>query len=96
MKFPVMSHIAPSIPVVEETSHVHPRPSVCNPMRIQESRRVNIGNTTYIHSHVPSSSNCVPSNAFLTSHTPPNSCGTSSGNFATSHVGSAISHTVVS
>ena len=31
-------HIAPSILVVEETSHVHPRPSVSNPMRIPEPR----------------------------------------------------------
>ena len=76
-KFGGTSHIAPSIPVVEETSYVHPRPSVSNPIRIPELRRVNIGNTTYIPSHVPSSSNPVPSNAFLMTHPPPNSCGTS-------------------
>ena len=28
------SHIAPSIPVVEETSHGNPRRSVSNPMRL--------------------------------------------------------------
>ena len=32
------SHIAPSILVVEENSHIHPRPSVSNPMWILESR----------------------------------------------------------
>ena len=58
------SHITPSIPVVEAYSHVHPRPSVSNPIQIRESRCVNIGNTTYIPSHVPSSSDPVPSNAF--------------------------------
>ena len=89
-------HIAPSIPMVEETSHVHPRPSVSNPMWIQEPRQVNIGNTTYIPSHVPSSSNCVPSNAFLMSHPPPNSCGPSSPNVATIHVHSMTSRMVVS
>ena len=31
-RFGGTSHIAPSIPVVEATSHVHPRPSVSNPM----------------------------------------------------------------
>ena len=33
-RFGGTSHIAPSIPVVEATSHVHPRPSVSNPIRI--------------------------------------------------------------
>ena len=32
------SHIAPSIPVVEATSHVCPRPSVSSPIRILEPR----------------------------------------------------------
>ena len=32
------SHIAPSIPTVEATSHAHPRPSVSNHMRIPELR----------------------------------------------------------
>ena len=37
-RFGSTSHISPSIPVVEATSHVHPRPSVSNPMRISEFR----------------------------------------------------------
>ena len=32
--FGSMSHIAPSIPVVEATSHVHPRPSASSPIQI--------------------------------------------------------------
>ena len=68
-RFGSTSHITPSIPTVEASSHVHPRPSVSNPMRIPEPRLVNIGNTTYIPSHVPSS-NPVPSNAFLMTHPP--------------------------
>ena len=44
-RFGGTSHIAPSIHVVEASSHSHPRPSVSNPIRIPESRRVNIGNT---------------------------------------------------
>ena len=90
------SHIAPSIPVVEATSHVRPRPSVSSHMRIPEPRQVTIGNTTYIPSHVPSSSNPFPSNAFLTTHPPPNPRGPSGQNVATSHVHSAIANTVVS
>ena len=62
------SHIAPSILVVEASSHDHPRPSVSNPMRIPEPRRVKIGNTTYIPSHISSSLNPIPLNAFLTTH----------------------------
>ena len=37
-RFGVTSHITPSIPAVEATSHVHPRPSVSNPMWIPEPR----------------------------------------------------------
>ena len=37
-RFEGTSHIVPSILVVEETSHVHPRPSVSNPMWIPEPR----------------------------------------------------------
>ena len=44
-RFGGTSDIAPSIPVVEASSHAHPRPSVSNLIRIPESRRVNIGNT---------------------------------------------------
>ena len=64
-------HIAPSILTVEATSHVRPRPNVSSHMCIPKTRRVNIGNTTYIPSHVPSSSIPTPSNAFLTTLPPP-------------------------
>ena len=37
-RFGSTSHIAPSIPVVEATSHVHPKPSVSTHMRIPEPR----------------------------------------------------------
>ena len=37
-RFRSTSHIAPSIPVVEATSHVHPKPSVNSHMRIPELR----------------------------------------------------------
>ena len=37
-RFGGTSHIAPSILVVEATSHVHPRPSVINPIRIPKPR----------------------------------------------------------
>ena len=90
------SHIAPSIHVVEASSHAHPRPSVSNPIQIPESRRLNIGNTNYIPSHVPSSSTPIPSNSFLTTHSPPNSHGISGRNTATSHIHSNPIHTIVS
>ena len=79
------SHIATSIPVVEATSHVHPRPVVIIPIRIPEPRRVTIGNTTYITSRVPPSS--IP---------PPHSHGPSSQNVATSHVRTAATRVVMS
>ena len=82
--------------MVEASSHAPPRPSVSNPIQIPGPRQVNIGNTTYIPSHVPSSSNPVPLNAFLTSHPPPSSRGPSSRNVATSHVYFVTSHTIVS
>ena len=72
-RFGSTSHITLSIPMVEASSHVRPRPSVSNPMWIPEPRRVNIGNTTYIPSHVPLSLNPTPSNAFLTTLPPPHS-----------------------
>ena len=37
-RFGNMSHIAPSIPAVEVTSHVHPRPSASSPIRIPDPR----------------------------------------------------------
>ena len=37
-RFGSTSHIAPYIPVVEATSHVHPRPSDSIPIRILEPR----------------------------------------------------------
>ena len=95
-RFGSTSHISPSIPVVEATSHVHPRPSVSSHMRILEPIWVTIGNTTYIPSHVPSSSNPTPSNAFLTTLRPPHSHGPSGRNFTTSHVHTTTTHTVVS
>ena len=90
------SHIAPSIPVVEATSHVHPRPSASSHIWIPELRRVTIGITSYIPSHVPSSSNPTPLNAFLTTLPPPHSRGPSSWNVPTSHVLTATVRTVVS
>ena len=57
---------------------------------------MNIGDTTYIPSHVPSSSNPTPSNAFLKTLPPPHSCGPSGWNIITIHVRIATAHTVVS
>ena len=47
-RFGSTSHIAPSIPVVEATSHIPPRSKVSDPIRIPGPRRVTIGNSTYI------------------------------------------------
>ena len=47
-RFGSTSHIAPSILVVEATSHIPPRPSVSDPIGIPDPRRVTIGNTMYI------------------------------------------------
>ena len=95
-RFGSTSHIAPSIPAVEATSHVHPRPSVSNHMQIPEPKQVTIGNTTYIPSHVPFSSNPTPSNAFLTTLPPPNSCVPSGQNISTSQDRTATTRMVVS
>ena len=65
-------------------------------MQIPELIHVNIGNTTYILSHLPSSSTHVSSNSFLTTHPPPNSHGPSGRNTTTSHVHSNPVHTVLS
>ena len=86
------SHNAPSIPVVEVTSHVHPRPSASSPIWIPEPRRVIVGNTTYIVTHVPSSS--IPSSS--NSIPIPHSHGPSGWNFAMSHVRTIATHIVVS
>ena len=55
-----------------------------------------IGNTTYIPSHVPSSSIPTPSNAFLTTLPPPHSRGPSGRNVATSHVCTVATRVIVS
>ena len=81
-RFGNTSHIAPSILVVEITSHVHPRHGASSPIRIPEPRRVTIGNTTYITSHVPSSSIPSSSNAIP----PPHSRDPLGQNVTTSHV----------
>ena len=47
-RFGGSSHISPSVPMMEASSHAHPRPSVSNPIQIPKPRRVNIRNTTYI------------------------------------------------
>ena len=86
-----MSHIAPSIPVMEATSHVCPRPGVSSPIRIPEPRQVTIGNTTYIVSHVPSSS--IPSSS--NDIPPPHSCGPSGWNVSMSHVCNTATSIVV-
>ena len=95
-RFGSTSHIAPSILVVEATSHVRPRPSVSIHIRIPEPRLVNIGNTTYIPSHVPLSSNPTPSNAFLTTLPPAHLRGPLGRNIATSHVHTVTTRMVVS
>ena len=82
--------------MVEATSHVRSRPSVSSHMWIPEPRRVTIGNTTYIPSHVPLSSIPTPSNAFLTTLPPPHSRGPSGWNVATSHVRTVTTRIVVS
>ena len=86
------SHIAPSIPTVEATSHVCHRPGVSSPIWIPKPRRMTIWNTTYITSHVPSSSIPSSSNAIP----PPHSHGPSGWNVATSHVRTTATRVVVS
>ena len=54
-----------------------------------------IGNTTYIPSHVPSSSIPTPLNAFLTTRPPPHSNGPLGQNVATSQVHTATARIVV-
>ena len=47
-RFGSTSHIAPSISMVEATSHILARPRVSDPIRIPDPRRVTIGKNTYI------------------------------------------------
>ena len=56
---------------------------------------MNIEGTSYIPSHIPSSSQHIPSNSFLT-HPLPNSSGPSGRRSTVSHVRHASSNTVVS
>ena len=79
-RFGITSHIAPSIPVVEVTSHIPPRSRVSDPIRIPDPRRVTIGGSAYIITQIPLSS--VPIS--LNVHPPPYSCGPSSRHMATS------------
>ena len=66
-RFGSTSHIAPSIPVVEVTSHIPPRSWLSDPIRILDPRRVTIGNSMYLITQIPSSS--IPSS--LNVHPPP-------------------------
>ena len=54
-RFGSTSHIAPSVPVVEVTSHIPPRSRVNDPIRIPDPRRVTIDCSTYIITRIPSS-----------------------------------------
>ena len=72
-RFGSTSHIAPSVPVVEVTSHVPPRSRVSDPIRIPNPRQVMIGGSTYIITQIPSS--LVPSSSNV--HPPPYSRGPS-------------------
>ena len=49
-------HIAPSVLVVEATSYLPPRSGVSDPIRIPDPRRVRVGGSTYLITHIPSSS----------------------------------------
>ena len=91
-RFGSTSHIAPSIPVVEVTSHIPPRSRVSDPLRILDLRRVTIGNSMYLITQIPSSP--VPS--YSNVHPPPYSRGPSGQNVATSYVHTAVTRLVVS
>ena len=66
-RFGSTSHITPSIPVVEATSHLPPRSRVSDPIRIPGPRRVMIGGSTYLITQIPSS--LIPSSSNV--HPPP-------------------------
>ena len=91
-RFGSTSHIAPSISVVEVTSHIPSRSRVSDPIRIPDLRRVTIGNSTYNITQIPSSS--VPSSSNV--HPPPYSHGPSSQHMATSQVRTAVTRLIVS
>ena len=84
-RFGSTSHIAPSIPTVEATSHIPPRSRVSDPIRIPDLRQVTIGNSTYIITQILPSS--VPSSSNV--HSPPHSHGPSGQNVATIYVHTA-------
>ena len=94
-RFGNSSHIAPSTPAVAVPSHTQPKPSTSVPLRGPQQRHVNIGGTSYIPSHIPSSSQPVPSNGFLT-HPLPNSSGPSGQSSTSSQVRPVNANTVVS
>ena len=91
-RFGSTSHIAPSIPVVEFTSHIPPGSRVSDPIRILDLKRVTIGNSTYLITQIPSSS--IPSSSNV--HPPPHSRGPSGRNVATSYVCTTVTRLVVS
>ena len=78
--------------MVEATSHPPPRSRVSDPIRIPGPRRVMIGGSTYLITHIPSSS--VPSSSNV--HPPPYPCGPSSRYMAMSQVHSAVTRPIVS
>ena len=91
-RFGSTSHIAPSIPVVEVTSHIPLRYRVSDLIRIPDPRRVTIGSSMYIITQIPSSS--VPSSSNV--HPPPYSHGPSSQHMATSQVRTVVTRPIVS
>ena len=84
-----------STPAVAIPSHTQPRPSTSVPLREHQLRHVNIGGTSYIPSHIPSSSQPIPSNSFLM-HPLPNSSGPLGQILTVSHVHLTSANTVVS
>ena len=91
-RFGSTSHIAPSILVVEAPSHPPPRSRVSDPIKIPGLRWVTIGGSTYLITHIPSSS--VPSSSNV--HPPPYPRGPSSRYMATSQIHTAVNRPIVS